>query len=370
MNTMRLYNPEFAYIYSFSDFVQFQMVLKYYGKSNLAIAVNASSGAAHFLQPDHIIDVDYNGTSYPFIIKRIVLDNDILTVQAVSPHELFERRITIPPDGSYAVTGSGTPDKVVKDFIRGCISGGRSLPVRVAADQTDGARISDTSRLKNLGDEVSRVCAAHGIGEVFTLDTVNGVFVFDTFSGADRTSSNTDNNAPCVFAEKYKNLVDHKYDYDTSGIVTTAIVAGAGEGEEREFLTVGNDVTGLDRYETLVDARDVAQGNTALLAERGTAKLIGASEAVATTENQAGNLIFGEDYFLGDLVTVRFPVPNYTYHDSYYDMSAQMLQVDQRVSEVTVSIEGGAEHIDIKYGELILTKSENMRRDLNRLMAT
>ena len=366
---MRLYDRDFNHLYSFSEFSQLQAVLKYYGKSNLAVAVDEDSNAAHFLQVDNYINFFHNSKSYPFIIKRAVLNNGVVTVQAVSPHELFERRITIPPDGAYAVTGSGAPDKVVKDFIRACTNGIRALPFQLEADKP-GTAITETSRLKNLGDEVSRICEAYGIGESFTLDSANKCIVFDTYAGADRTRGNIEDNPPCEFAEKYHNLIDYGYDYDTSEILTTPVVAGGGEGEDREFLIVGENAEGLDRYEALVDARDVAVGNTDLLRERGTAKIKAASEAVTTTENQSGNLVFGVDYDLGDLITVRFDIPRYRLNGEYFDMVKQKLRINQRVSEVTISIEGGAHNIDIKYGDIILSKSEIMRRDVEQLKSS
>ena len=133
---------------------------------------------------------------------------------------------------------------------------------------------------------------------------------------------------------------------------------------------MGGDVEGLARYETLVDARDVERGNTALLRERGTAKITSAVEAISTTENSAGNLIFGTDYDLGDMVTVRFSVPAYTSNGDYYDMVRQAVSVNQRISEVTISAADEAQTVDLKYGDIVLSKSAALLRDVEQLKSS
>lgn len=309
MSIMQLYDRNFNYLYKFDDYEKLLINLKFYGKNTLALQVNTSHGAAHFLKPDNYITCEHNGTVYPFVIKAISFDNAALTVQAVSPHELLERRITIPPSGNYSLDKTGAVDKVIKDYITACTNTTtRALPITLAATRT-GSYITETSRYKNLGEEIERICDTNLVGESWTLDSANKRFVFDTYTGVDRTPGNTADNPPCVFAEKYHNLNAFAYNYDTSGIITTPIVAGAGEGVEREILTVGNAKQGLERYETFVDARDVEAGNTDLLLERGFAKIANPVESVSTEEVESSNLVFGEDYNLGDLVAVRFSSP-------------------------------------------------------------
>ena len=315
-----------------------------------------------------LVGIYLHNKNYPFIVKRVIIENTILQVQGVSPHEFLERRITIPPSGKYAVTNAGTPDKVVKDLIRACTSASnRVLPIFCLPDRLTGISVSETSRLKTLGDEISRICAACGVGEVFVMDAENGRITFDTCYGIDRSVGNADDTPPCVFAKKYNNLTDYSYDINTDSIVTTAIVAGAGEGVDRELIAVGDNAVGINRYETLVDARDVERGNTTLLRERGEAKLTGVAETIKLNENQTGNLIFGADYDLGDIVTVLLTVPEYQHVGGFFDMTSSRLVVNQRVSEVTVTIAGGEQNIDVTFGEIPKSQTFALHGDVEQL---
>ena len=55
------------------------------------------------------------------------------------------------------------------------------------------------------------------------------------------------------------------------GFGNYAIVAGQGEGVNREIITVGSNATGLDRHVIFVDARDLESSND--LPARGESKL-------------------------------------------------------------------------------------------------
>ncbi len=266
------------------------------------------------------------------------------------------------------MTSTGSPDKVIKDFVRACISGVRALPITLAADRA-GTAIAEQSRLQNLGTEVERICQAYGLGERWTLDADNKCFVLDTYAGTDRTQGNTADNPPCIFAAKYRNLADYEYDWDGSGRQTTAIVAGQGEGADREIITVGGTVSGVDRCEVFVDARDVARGDTALLTERGTAAIIDAAESIITEESQNGNLVFGTDYDLGDVVTVRITVPEYKLEDGYYDTVDRQILINQRITEAIITAENGEYNVDLKYGEQQVTRAQTLTQDVQRLKA-
>lgn len=365
---MRVYDKDFNYVFATREYSKMQATLRYYGVSNLAVAVSAKSNLAHYLQEGMYLTLEHNGRQYPFVVLRRTISAGVLTAQAASPHTLLSRRITVPPDGKYAVTSTGSPDKVVKAFVRACISGARALPITLTADRA-GTAIAEQSRLQNLGTEVERICQAYGLGERWTLDADNKCFIFDTYAGTDRTQGNTADNPPCIFAAKYRNLADYEYDWDGSGRQTTAIVAGQGEGTDREIITVGGTASGVDRYEVFVDARDVAKGDTALLTERGTAAIIDAAESITTEESQNGNLVFGVDYDLGDMVTVRITVPEYKLEGGYYDTVDRQILINQRITEAIITTENGEYNVDLKYGEQQITRAQTLTQDVQRLKA-
>ena len=62
-----------------------------------------------------------------------------------------------------------------------------------------------------------------------------------------------------VFSRDYDNLYNQEYTDDVNNLRTTALVAGEGEGADREIVVVNDNYSGLDRYELYVDARDLQQ---------------------------------------------------------------------------------------------------------------
>ena len=95
------------------------------------------------------------------------------------------------------------------------------------------------------------------------------------------------------------------------------LVGGEGEGLDRIYAYVNNDLSGLDRYETFTDARDISQNANSeevisyedyllLLEARGREDL--ASKVIS--EGFSGEVLsdvafkYGEDFNLGDVVTV------------------------------------------------------------------
>lgn len=325
---MRVYSPTFDYLYDIKTFQRTQTVRKYLGKSMLTLVIAASDDAAHYLQKNSwIVDEE------PFIIKHIVQGLNEITITAYGGHQLLTQRITVPT--TYAIEYTGSADAVVKHFIN---QSKRSLPLSTAAVQ-GGSSIRDQSRFKNLGDEVVRVLTGAGRGEKFEI--VGTEIVFDTFAGTDRSKGNAADTPPVIFDLRYKNLSDYSYTEDSTVEQTTVYVGGAGEGVDRELGVTGNDVAGIDRVEVFVDARDVALGDTGMLAERAAQSTINTVYTVSAAAVADANLVYGVDYELGDIVTTNVPVKTYEAVGAYYDPVDSVIQVNQRITEVVITRENG-----------------------------
>ena len=74
-----------------------------------------------------------------------------------------------------------------------------------------------------------------------------------------------------IFNVDYDNVISREYVSDVSEFKNTAIVAGQGEGADRKIILVGNENTGINRYEMFVDARDIEDESA--LPDRGKNKL-------------------------------------------------------------------------------------------------
>jgi hypothetical protein len=358
---MRVYNSAFGYLYRITRYQGMEETKRYTGKSQLTLIFSPDDDAVHYLQRNGFIVTDE-----PFIIKHITQGLEEVEVIAYGCHKLLESRLT----GSGAtknkqVSKTGSADVVVKHFID-LFKG--DLPITTKAPRA-GANISDQTRLKSLGDEVQRILLGAGRGELFALD--NNTITFDTYAGADRTAGNTDDNPPVVFDLQFNNISKLTYTESAVDEQTTVYVGGAGEGSDREIIIVGGDKTGLDRVEVFRDARDVPEGETDKLTERGQQSIVGLQKTISTTAVADAGLVYGVDYKLGDIVTTRVTRRTYQQQGDFYNPVEEVLQVNQRITEVVITREAGEEYIDLRFGDEPITPSamSSMGGQINQLAA-
>ncbi len=142
---------------------------------------------------------------------------------------------------------------------------------------------------------------------------------FRVHKPTDRTIGNTTGNNPVVFSTSMNNLSSSTYTEDDTEYCSTAIVAGEGEGTERTIVEVGNtEVSGIDRIELYVDARDLQSDideNTSMTAEeykealtnRGNSHMedhASFSSMEGTVIDGASSYVYGRDFFNGDYVSI------------------------------------------------------------------
>lgn len=176
-------------------------------------------------------------------------------------------------------------------------------------------------------------------------------FEFRVRKPIDRTIGNVEGNNPVVFALELNNVSQLEYVEDSTAYHSTAIVAGEGAGNQRTLTEVGDlEVSGLDRIELYVDARDLqsekADGTTvpadeylALLMQRGKERL---QEHIAFTTFD-GTLLqgalsyrYGVDFFKGDYV-------------SLIDRELNIV-ISAQITAVTKSMTQTGEILDITFG--------------------
>lgn len=181
-------------------------------------------------------------------------------------------------------------------------------------------------------------------------------FEFSVIVPVDRTMNNSDGNNPIVFSMQLNNLSEIEFDEDGSDYRNVAIVAGAGEGEERITLEVGDsDAEGVERIETYVDARDLSNTEfdedgeeveipdadyNELLQTRGN-EILKESEVSIDVEGKIiteGEMVntYGVDYFLGDYVSVIDDSLGYV--------------VNAQITSMTKTISSGTEKVDLTFG--------------------
>lgn len=159
----------------------------------------------------------------------------------------------------------------------------------------------------------------------FTEDTIT----FDVYKGVNHAADQYEN-TKVVFSEEYGNLSDVRV-YENEQLYYNVVVVGGvysyetePESEEEDpvtveevvYVTVGDtESTGLERRETFCDGSDLQSKDMtreefeAALAGKGNSALGGHSKANSFECSilPNSNFIYGKDYDLGDIVTVKKP---------------------------------------------------------------
>lgn len=320
-------DQSFNFIGLIDDYVSAIWRPAYYDVGDFELYLNASAKALKLLHKDYYLvrdsdivadsegNITYNKV---MIIKNFKLTTDVergdfLTVTGKELKHLLSQRIV------WSQTNlTGTAENAVRQLVtENAISPTDSNRVIPTLTLGANAGLNDTIKKQVTGNQLDQtivdICKAYNYGwEVFIH---NSALVFNIYQGVDRSFNQTDR-AYVVFSEDFDNILNSSYELKSNEYANVTLIGGEGEGVNRIYTTVGNDKSGLDRFELFTDARDLSQNKDsedeitletylALLEERGHENL--ASKVI--TEGFSGEVLninfkYGEHYYLGDVVTV------------------------------------------------------------------
>lgn len=293
------------------NYVSLIWTTRYYEAGDFELYVPVEQRFIDLLQIGYYLQIE--SSEYTMIVESINLKTDVengnyMTVSGRSAESILSRRIVanrvntnntqVEMLANYLIEWNITDPIVEKDL--------RKINEVAVASETKG--FAETVEGQYFGDNVYDIivqnCQAYGYG--FKMPLINGKFTFEMYAGVDRTRSQKDN-LPAVFSSEFENLVNTEYTYDTQELKNVALVAGEGEGAARKTAFSGT-VSGLERREMYVDARDLSSEGTtsskytSILKNRGKEKL---SEAEAFPEYVGEVISFPEYCGLGDIVEVK-----------------------------------------------------------------
>lgn len=238
---------------------------RYYEAGDFELYVPVEQQFIDLLQIGYYLQIE--SSEYTMIVESINLKTDVengnyMTISGRSAESILSRRIVanrvntnntqIEMLANYLIEWNITDPIVEKDL--------RQINEVAVASETKG--FAETVEGQYFGDNVYDIivqnCQAYGYG--FKMPLVNGKFTFEMYAGVDRTRSQKDN-LPAVFSSEFENLINTEYTYDTQELKNVALVAGEGEGAARKTAFSGT-VSGLERREMYVDARDLSSEGT------------------------------------------------------------------------------------------------------------
>lgn len=297
----------------------------YYDIGDFEIYMGATTGALELLQQNRLvvrntdISTDPAGnTTYKnvMIIKNIDLVTDIengdfITVTGKELKYLLHQRIVWSQTNLTGTAENGIRTLVNQNAVNPTDTKRKipNLVLGAAAGLSDEIKKQVTGEYLDIA--ITEICTNYKYG--WEIYGYNNQYVFIVYKGLDLSYGQ--NERPyVVFSDSFENLYNTEYQLFTENYANTALVGGEGEGTARKYTSVNPSFTGLDRYEMFIDARDLSTNNgeistseyLLLLKERGVEKLAEASitEGFSGSVYTSGNYVYGEDFYLGDTVTV------------------------------------------------------------------
>ncbi|MBQ6994961.1 MAG: siphovirus ReqiPepy6 Gp37-like family protein [Lachnospiraceae bacterium] len=217
-----------------------------------------------------------------------------------------------------------------------------------------GEMFGDTTRIqfqavyKNVLEYQIKLAKYANIGFRIVPDFKKKTMMFETYKGIDRTQAQREH-ARVIFSESYENLNNVKHNYSDGTMITKVIVGGTGEGADRIYVEVGGG-SGFDLREAFLDAKDINKDELTeaeyleALTTRGHEylnenKVFENFEAEAEAEV---NFIYGKDYDLGDVVTVK--------------KKKWGISQDLRITEICEVYENGGMYVVPTFGDALPTR--------------
>lgn len=279
---------------------------------------------------------------------------DGLTSQrTVLPLEDNEGYFSVPPQAQHRIVSA---EEIVKQFIF-CHLGEDAEDVKRRLRDSEGRSLLKTGELKNRGfrtewgcrytqldEELQAICEYCDCGYEIYIDFDNKVYVAEYVPGVDRSVGNGERSW-VILSKDFESIEDIKHSVDYSSYKNVAYAGGTGDGADRTVIAVTNDeelASGIDRFETFVDCGELEniETETAMsLSETGKHKLeeYNFAESLTATVSPSGSFRYGEQWDLGDLVTIR---------DN--DLNVEQ---DMRISEVTESYEPNSYKLTVTLGK-------------------
>ncbi|MGJ0908842.1 hypothetical protein CF065_18910 [Clostridium sporogenes] len=231
-------------------------------------------------------------------------DDEDVMVKGFSLGYWFTNRITVPPVGYAYHTFNINIEDIMLALVNANavdpLDADRKIPNLVLeASKSRGLKLEFQSRYKNLDEELTKLSKASGLGWTIALDYKNKKFIFKILEGKD-LSTEQNINPPQIFSIDYDNIRKQNYLESNIGYKNMAYVAGQGEGEKREIELLNNTLSGFDRRETFIDARDIEEGGN--LVDRGKIKLAETPQ-IDSFQCEVESKDYKNNWNLGDIVT-------------------------------------------------------------------
>ena len=347
---MRIIDREFNLLGEIDDYSSLILGKNWHNIGSWELHLHEDTNYAECLQKENIIFTAPN-KAYIILYREMESTTGEMVIKGLDLKSYFKRWLVFPPEGQGYYRVNADTETIMKTYVTSTLARKGITNIVVAENKNRGLKTVYQSRYKNLAEELETLSLLSGLGWSISLDFDNKNFIFDVAEGRDVTTSQTVL-PPAIFSADYDNVGEQVLTDSKIGYSNMAIVAGQGEGVDREIAIVGNG-TGLDSFETFVDARDVELAED--LPARGEQKL-NETQEIFTFESEIltdRNLIYEEDFRLGDIVTVQNKKWNVT--------------ANRRITELQEIYESTGFRLDVSFGESAPTLVDKIKNEIKNI---
>lgn len=338
-----VYNKNFETLAIIDTFESFIWTERFAENGDFELYTGMDVSLLEYVKQDNYIGI--KDSSVLMIIEKINIQTNVetgnkLVITGRSVSSILDRRII----WNQRIFEGSLQDAIV-DMINDNIGEEKNREIEeFAALRTEDEHIKNL-RIKaqytgdNLYEVIKNLCEDNDIG--FKVYYSNNYLSFKLVAGTDRTYNQSEH-PYVIFSPRFDNIISGDYIETKSNLKTTALVLGEGEGLERKRAIVGDEISGLDRRELYVDARDISQGRDEehiedeayfeLLRQRGREKLVEYGNIMSFEGQAEASIMFkyGKDFFLGDIVQVE---DGYGHHTT------------ARITEIIISVDSKGKYI-------------------------
>lgn len=275
------------------------------------LTINANSRNAGQINEGQILYDGYDKAGYIKKIesyKQTDSAKDNLIISGIELKDVIGSRIVYPPSGQEACSYvSQKTEYIIRDLIDKQIINptdtNRAVDIfQLGASNNLGTNKDFSSRLQMLSKEIYKLLLDDSLGIKCVIDMEIKKAVIGIYEGLNRTADQS-TNPRAVFNIKNGTLYHSSVIKDASAYKSVIYVGDDKEGTERGIveLPADNSISGLDRWETFLDARNAKTEDEII--SRGNAKLAELNKTYVIS----GNVSLNDKltYDLGDIVTIE-----------------------------------------------------------------
>lgn len=348
MNSLKVIDSSFNFLGEIDDFESLIFPRNWSKSSGVQLTIHISKQNTELLVKNNIMFLNEHKAAY---IDHVEKDTSgKLTIKATSIKGWVIKRITVPPEGIDYHRLDSDVETIMKTYVTdnavNPIEPNRIIEhLEVGPNLNRGGNTIFQTRFKNLEEELETLSITSGLGWNITLDLDRKKFIFDVAEGLD-VSVQQSVNPPVLFSVDFDNIEEQTFIDSDIGYKNMAYVGGQGEGVERQIVLIGESISGLNRNEVFIDARDVKEETD--LIPRGEQKLseLDRVKSFTTTILPYSNFIYGKDWDLGYIVTTK---------NSSWDSVDHL-----RVTEVVETYEPDDIRLDVTFGKPLPTLAEKI----------